>query len=118
MLEPTKKPPIEAVSEIRFIGPRDKLERLSALARELGLRQTGETVPWRELFPQWDDSSLPGVCLAGARHKEGLTQRELAARTGIAQRHISEMENGKRAIGRETAKRLAEALGVSYKIFL
>ncbi len=118
MLAPTKKPLTEGVAEIRFVGPRETLERLAVLARELGVRQVEAAVPWRELFPEWDDARLPGMSLAGARHKEGLTQRELSARTDIPQRHISEMENGKRPIGKEMAKRLAESLHVSYKIFL
>ena len=31
---------------------------------------------------------------------------------------ISEMENGKRPIGKETAKRLASALNMDYRVFL
>jgi len=61
---------------------------------------------------------LPGVALAGAREKEGLTQQELANLTGIPQRHISEMENGKRQIGKIRAKRLAKVLNIGYKVFL
>jgi plasmid maintenance system antidote protein VapI len=38
--------------------------------------------------------------------------------TGIPQRHISEMENGKRPIGKEMAKKLGKALNISYKVFL
>jgi plasmid maintenance system antidote protein VapI len=39
--------------------------------------------------------------------------------SGIPQRHISEMENGKRQIGRERAKKLADALHVAdYRVFL
>jgi len=34
------------------------------------------------------------------------------------QRHISEMENGKRTIGKELAKRLGKALNADYKVFL
>jgi transcriptional regulator with XRE-family HTH domain len=56
--------------------------------------------------------------LGGARVKEGITQRELAELTRIPQRHISEMENGKRTIGKERAKKLAEVLKVNYKVFL
>jgi transcriptional regulator with XRE-family HTH domain len=56
--------------------------------------------------------------LAGARHREGLTQRELAEKSGIAQRHISEMENGKRPIGKKNAKALATALNADYRAFL
>ncbi len=47
-----------------------------------------------------------------------MTQRELARKTGIPQRHISEMENGRRPIGKEMAKRLGEALNIGYKVFL
>lgn len=38
--------------------------------------------------------------------------------TGIPQRHISEMENGKRPVGKTNAKKLAEALNVDYRLFL
>ncbi len=64
---------------------------------------------------QWNSS---GVALRGARGKEGLTQKQLAEKTGIAQHHISEMENGKRPIGKETARKLATVLRVDYRVFL
>ena len=38
--------------------------------------------------------------------------------TGIPQRHISEMEHGKRPIGKERAKKLAKVLKVDYHILL
>jgi len=59
------------------------------------------------------------TCLRGARHREGLTQRQLAEQTGIPQRHISEMENNKRSIGKNRAKILARALNTAgYRVFL
>jgi len=79
--------------------------------------QISDLIPWRECFP-YTDEQLPGIALAGARGKEGLTQRQLYELTGIPQRHISEMENGKRPIGKETAKKLGKALKISYKVFL
>ncbi|WP_305047307.1 helix-turn-helix transcriptional regulator [Geobacter sp. OR-1] len=42
----------------------------------------------------------------------------MAELTSIPQRHISEMENGKRPIGKETAKKLAKALNTDYRVFL
>jgi plasmid maintenance system antidote protein VapI len=75
-------------------------------------------VPWRELFPEYTDEELPGVCLAGSRLKEGMTQKRLSELTGIPQSHISEMENGKRPIGKKRAKILAKVLNVGYKVFL
>lgn len=58
------------------------------------------------------------VALRGYRYRENLTQRQLAELTGIPQRHISEMENGKRTIGKEMAKRLGRALHADYKMLL
>ena len=63
-------------------------------------------------------SSQAGQALAGARGKEGLSQRQLAALTGIPQRHISEMEHGKRPIGKTHAKLLAKVLQVDYRVLL
>ncbi len=68
-----------------------------------------------EVFPE---GISPGEVLKGARFREGLTQVQLAAKIGIKPSHISEMENGKRPIGREMARRLGKALKVSYKVFL
>ena len=68
--------------------------------------------------PEIADATLPGVCLRGARAREGMTQKQLSEKTGVPMRHLSEMENGKRPIGKAMAKRLGEALGVGYKVFL
>jgi Plasmid maintenance system antidote protein len=59
-----------------------------------------------------------GLMLRGSRHKESLTQQQLAKALGISQHHISEMENGKRPIGKEMAKRLAKFFKTDYRIFL
>jgi ribosome-binding protein aMBF1 (putative translation factor) len=67
-----------------------------------------------EVFPDMQ----PGVILRGARHREGLTQAQLAAKIGVKASHISEMEKGKRPIGKDMAKRLAKALHASYQVFL
>jgi hypothetical protein len=114
MLVLTKKRHIE----IRFIGPQDKKSEAISALKPLGFVDVSDSVPWMECFPELDEQSLPGVVLAGARAKEGLTQQRLSELTGIPQRHISEMENGRRPIGRDIAKRLERALKVGYKVFL
>lgn len=86
--------------------------------KPLGFVDTSDSVPWREANPELSDEDLPGICLRRSRYKEGLTQKQLADMIGIPQRHISEMENGKRPIGREMAKRLGKALNIGYKVFL
>ena len=113
----TRKHPTETV-ELRFIGPIVNIARAIESLKPLGFVDTSDSVPWREAFPEYKDEDLPSVCLRGSRHKEGLTQRQLSGITGIPQRHISEMENGKRSIGKEMAKRLGKALNISYKVFL
>jgi DNA-binding XRE family transcriptional regulator len=75
-------------------------------------------VPWREAFPSLSEAERPGRMLRAARTKEDLSQAQLATLTGIPQRHISEMEHGKRAIGKERARKLAAALKVHYHVFL
>ena len=102
------------------IGPASrKVEAIKAL-HALGFLNAinrSEAIPWRERFPEIEGNE-PGICLAGARHREGLTQRKLAELTGIPQRHISEMENGKRTIGKKNAKVFAKVLSVDYRVFL
>jgi transcriptional regulator with XRE-family HTH domain len=77
-----------------------------------------DSIPWRKAFPEFSEDELIGKALAGVRSREGLTQIQLSEMTGIPQRHISEMENGKRPIGKEMAKRLGKVLNISYKVFL
>ena len=67
-----------------------------------------------EVFPNFHI----GHALRWLRSREGLTQKKLAEIIGVKPSHISEMENNKRPIGKEMAKRLAKALRTDYKIFL
>ena len=70
-----------------------------------------------EVFPDLV-SKEKTIALRAYRTREDLTQRELAEKVGIPQRHISEMETGRRVIGKEMAKRFAEVLGVDYRALL
>lgn len=63
-------------------------------------------------LPEW------AVALRGLRYREGLTQTALGEMLGIAQTNISQMELGKRSIGKNIAKRLANLFHTNYKIFL
>lgn len=125
MLEHTKKHPTpnERV-ELKFVGPLRNREKAIELLQDLNFTAvtdnagSDDAVPWEDAFPEFEKSELPGIVLAGARHKEGLTQKQLSELSGIPQGHISDMENGKRNIGIKTAKRLAEVLDIGYKVFL
>jgi len=51
-----------------------------------------------------------------ARKASGLTQKELSARTGIAQGDISKLENGNANPSIRTLQRLAAAMGMVMKV--
>ncbi|CAM4446199.1 MAG: hypothetical protein LEGION0403_FIIPPAGN_01178 [Legionella sp.] len=60
----------------------------------------------------------PGLLLKSLRHREDLSQIELAKILNISQTNLSAMENGRRAIGKELAKRIAEEFKIDYRNFL
>ncbi|MEW6264805.1 MAG: helix-turn-helix transcriptional regulator [Thermodesulfobacteriota bacterium] len=62
-------------------------------------RQTGSETPWASCW-------------------RGLTQQQLADRTGIPRRHISDMEHGRRPIGKANARKLAAALKLNPRLLL
>lgn len=71
-----------------------------------------------EVFPEYLGKEKE-IALRAYRTRENLTQQQLADLSGIPQHHLSEMENGKRGIGKERARKLAQALHVSdYRVFL
>ena len=118
MLEHTKKRPIEI--ELRFKGPENKRHDAIKALQSMGFAavESVETeTSWKDAFPGLQENEA-GTYLAGARHREGLTQRQVAEKCGIPQRHISEMENGKRPIGKENAKKLGASLNDDWRAFL
>jgi transcriptional regulator with XRE-family HTH domain len=63
-------------------------------------------------LPRW------AIALRGLRRREGLTQVEMGKLLRIPQGNLSQMENGKRPIGKQIAKRLAELFKTDYRLFL
>ena len=53
----------------------------------------------------------PGDRLRTRRFNAGLTQAQLAEKLGVGKSYISDLERGRRQIGRMTAEKLATALG-------
>lgn len=99
---------------ISFRVPASKLHEAIEKMASIGAEEVVNSIPWKEVYPNFDGS----VALRGARHREGISQADLAKKIGVKQTHISEMEHGKRPIGKEMAHRLADALNVNYKVFL
>lgn len=63
-------------------------------------------------LPRWS------ISLAGLRYREGLTQNQLGEKLGLKQSNISQMETGKRVIGKSIARKLASFFKTDYRIFL
>jgi DNA-binding XRE family transcriptional regulator len=124
MRELTKKRPTEKQVEVRFRGSQANVIKLRRMAQALKVKDLTEWELEEKEFYEIEEVSPElawnrgGVCIRGGRGKERLTQKQLAEMTGIAQHHISEMENGKRPIGKETARKLAKALNIDYRVFL
>jgi len=123
-----KKRPIEN-AEAHFIGKPENILKLRRLAKEYNVidvtdinvqvdsEEEKRAHAMEEVFPELLDNRA-GVAIRGYRCREGVTQKQLSALTGISQHHISEMENGKCSIGKERARKLASALNCDYRRFL
>lgn len=72
-----------------------------------------------EFKKEWDDIQ-PEMdvirAMIEARNEQNLTQKELSARSGIAQSDISRLENGTKNPSLKLLKRLAAAMGMRLKI--
>jgi DNA-binding XRE family transcriptional regulator len=114
-LEPMKEQITKDFADVcrRYQLPDEKINQIQeAIATILGAED--ESLPLAEVFPDLH----PGSAIRGLRLREGLTQEQLAQRLGIKRNNLSQMENGKRPIGKNMAKRLAQILHTNYKVFL
>ncbi len=83
------------------------------------LQDHGDSIPAAQVFPEaFDPVKGPAMALRGLRYRENMTQKKLANKIGVLQHHLSEMENGKRPIGKAMAKKLAEALSADWRILV
>jgi transcriptional regulator with XRE-family HTH domain len=57
-----------------------------------------------------------GQRIAEIRKEKGLTQQDLADRTGIQRNHISRIEHGRYSVGFDTLQMIAEAMGGNVEI--
>ena len=84
----------------------------------ISVRTKEKSIPASEVLSELTDDALrPATMLRGSRYKAGWTQKDLAHVLDIKQHHVSEMENGKRPIGKAMAKRFAEVFDCDYRIF-
>jgi DNA-binding XRE family transcriptional regulator len=115
MLGPTKEQITKDFAEVcqRYRLPDEKISKIQEAVSAI-LEAEDETLPLEEVFPDLHQ----GSAIRGLRLREGLTQEQLAGLLGVKRTNLSEMENGKRPIGKKMAKRLAQVLKTNYKVFL
>ena len=113
----TKKLPIETM-HIRYHGkhyaiPLDIAEKYKVFSDD------NESVSIDEAFADLNEQfTQAGSLLQGLRFREALTQVEFAKRIKVTQSNLSKMENGKRPIGKEIAKRIMREFSTDYRYFL
>lgn len=111
----TKTSPTDGSRVLVISCPEAKYARVLEFLRqnECEVNEEGG-IPASAVFP----GRTPGTIMRGLRYRDGLTQSDLSSLAGIPQRHISEMENGKRPIGRNNARKLAVAFDTDPRMFL
>ncbi len=103
---------------IRLYGSSQAISKIRKYARIAGaVEEAADAIPAEELFPEIT-TNPQGAYLKGIRYREELTQVQLSELTGIQRRHISEMESGKRTIGKAIAQKLAAVLRIDYRMLL
>jgi len=94
--------------------PKKYLNKLEAFLEKYG---QSESTPWEELAKnRIRKYKKSGLVLRGARYREGLSQKDLAKKSGVSQENISKIENGQRSIGEKVAKKLAKALKIDFEL--
>lgn len=127
MPEPMKKPHTNEVQisldrgeRKLFLIPKEKAAGLAQLLSEYEITYLeNQSVPAEEVFRNLDEKyGKSGAALRGFRARDGLTQIQLAKKLKVPQTDISQIENGKRPVGKKMAKRLAKIFKTDYRVFL
>lgn len=132
MSERTKKPLTNNLIEVtvhgdtstKFIIPQHKSLRLfnflnSIQSSEQSSDEKDDRICANEFFKNLDKKyGKTGVTIQGLRFRDGLTQKNLAQKLGIHQTHVSQIENGKRVVGKNLAQKLAKVFNTDYRLFL
>ena len=120
MLKHTRKHPTDSRIPLTLFVHPINVDRIKKYVANIEPEEVSEgNITADEFFTKYfPGETKEAVALRGARGRENLTQKQLSEMTGIPQRHISELENGKRQPGKDWAKKLATALNCDYRLFL
>ena len=120
MLALMKKPHTKITIDGRlYLIPKENKKPVLTLLKALGAEDCGRNVDSSDVLKDiYKEIPKGAVLLRGARNKEGLSQNDLAKKTGIPSYNISKMENGQRTIGEDIAKKLGKSLKIDYRILM
>lgn len=126
MSEPTKTHLTDAVKVIikgvrtrRFTVSKRKARGLIALLNDDETGPGEPNVPADSVFQELKIRyGNAGTTLRGFRERDQWTQVRLAAELGIRQTDVSQIENGRRPVGKKMAKRFAKVFKTDYRVFL
>lgn len=93
-------------------------ERIIPVLEELQVETVGELSSFEEEFLAETGLPIYAINLRGLREREDLTQEEFGKRINVDRVNISHMERGKRSIGKDIAKRIAQEFDTDYRLFL
>ncbi|WP_133139516.1 helix-turn-helix domain-containing protein [Legionella genomosp. 1] len=117
MSEHMKKPHTENIAMVTWHGAHYALP--VGVIEKYRIKEDKASLSIEDVFGDLiNEHGEPGLLLKGLRHREDLSQIEMAKILNISQTNLSAMENGRRAIGKELAKRIAEKFKVDYRTFL
>lgn len=104
---------------ISYVSTKN-IDKLEAFLEKYGeVSEEDKPVAWKELAKtRLAKYKKAGLVLRGMRYREGMSQKKLAALSGVNQNEISKIENGKRTIGEKVAKKLATALKFNYQLLI
>lgn len=89
------------------------------LIKQIKRYRVKDTVSANEVLKDlYKKQGKSGTLIQGLRYRENLSQAELAKAIRVTQGDLSKMENGKRPVGKEIAKRLAALFKSDYRLFL
>ena len=111
---------VDDVTKIKFTIPRKVSRELFTFLRLHQINiDKNELIPADQVFKNLDQKhGKIGVTIKGLRARDNLTQLDLAKKLKIHQTHVSQIENGKRCIGKKLAQKLATVFHSDYRLFL
>ena len=109
------------VLEVRPSDAKTALRMLEAIEiADVAKKIEGEARPWREALGEVLErhGGEAAAMVRACRDAKGMTQQQLAEAVGVQKTHVSEIERGKRSVGKTLARKLGAALDVDYRMFL